>query len=133
MKKFPLDSSTWMASPNFSNSPNSSSSVRAQTSTRQPPVTPDVTQPGTVGVQVCGTGRPAPGCRQLPPGPVTQTNVGDGWVGSVVGTPEPAVDGCGTGDVDGCGRGDVDDGCGAGDVDGWGAGDVDGCVPTVVA
>jgi hypothetical protein len=64
---------------------------------------------------------------------VTQTNVGDGWVGSVVGTPEPAVDGCDAGDVGGCGAGDVDDGCGAGDVGGWGAGDVDGCVPTVVA
>ena len=75
-------------------------------------MTPDVSQPGSVGAQVCGTGRPAPGCRQLPPGPVTQTNVGDGWVGSVVGTPEPAVagtrrtavDGCVAGDVDGCVR-----------------------------
>ena len=58
-----------------------------RTSATQPPVTLDVSQPGSVGVQVFGTFRPAPGCRQLPPGPVTQTNVGDGWVGSVVGTP----------------------------------------------
>lgn len=122
---------------------------RVRISTRQPPVTPDVTQPGTVGVQVCGTFMPAPGCRQLPPGPVTQTNVGDGWAGSVVGTPEPAVDGCDAGDVGGwvagdvggCCAGDVDGccaagdvgGCCAGDVDGGVAGDVDGCVPTVVA
>src|SRR5690348_2426490 len=128
-----------MASPIFSNSVHSSTSSRVRNSATQPPVTPDVTQPGTVGVQVCGTGRPAPGCRQLPPGPVTQTNVGDGWAGSVVGTPEPAVDGSDAGDVDGCVAGDVDgcctgdvDGCCAGDVGGE-AGDVDGCVPTVVA
>lgn len=116
-------------------------------SATQPPVTPDVTQPGTVGVQVCGTFMPARACRQLPPGPVTQTNVGDGWAGSVVGTPEPAVDGsdagdvggwvagdvggCCAGDVGGCEAGEVDGGCDAGDVDGGVA--VDGCVPTVVA
>ena len=73
----------------------------------QPPTSGEVSQPGGVGAQVFGTGRPAPGCMQLPPGPVTQTNVGDGWVGSVVGTPEPGVDGCGAGDVDSCGAGDA--------------------------
>jgi hypothetical protein len=50
---------------------------------------------------------------------VTQTNVGDGWVGSDEGTPGPVVDGCGAGDADGCGVGDAD-GCGVGDVDGCG-------------
>src|SRR5579863_1487594 len=119
-----------MESPIFSNSAHSSMSSRVRNSSTQPPVTPDVTQPGNVGVQVFGTFRPAPGFRQLPPGPVTQTNVGDGWVGSVVGTPGPVVDGAG--EVDGCGTGDVD-GRGAGEVDGCGTGEVDGCVPAVVA
>src|ERR1700722_2368514 len=122
-----------MASPIFSNSVHSSNSSRVRNSATQPPVTPDVTQPGTVGVQVCGTGRPAPGCRQLPPGPVTQTNVGDGWVGSVVGTPEPGVDGSDAGAVGGWVAGAVGGwvagvvgGCEAGEVDGGVAGEVDG-------